>query len=246
MIKIIISGSGSRGNCTALRDTKTGKIIIMDCGVSPPPNIKYEDVLGVFITHNHSDHIHNLKDVRGKPVYGSEGELNIPKIRSALGNYENVTFVNTNQEYTLGPFTVTPYPAKHDTDAPVHYMITTNEDSVWYGCDSYDYSDDEIEAAMKCNKIMVDCNYDEEMMFSGKVYHKAYPESLKDRIVNNGHASNQYIYDRFKAVKKKLILCHMSRNYNCEEAVRKVFGKGVRLVDDDLCPGTLKDVSKRL
>lgn len=248
MISIIVAGSGSSGNCTVLKDNKTGKALVVDCGISPPPLLRFEDVVGVLITHSHNDHVHNIRELRGKPIYGTKEELTVDKVSKSLYNdYSNVTYVTSLSTYEIGPFTVTPYHADHDTPNPVHYKIETKDDSVWYGCDACSYDDDVVfAAATSCKKIMLECNYDEVLMEEDNHFIKSYSLALRDRIVNSGHASNQYIYNKFKSYKRKLILCHLSKNYNSIENIKKVFGKGVRVIDDNACPGVLKDVSERL
>ena len=232
---VTIYGSGSSGNMTIVKDKETGKCIVLDCGVHIPPMIKLEDVLGVFITHAHSDHTHCMSEWISKPIYGTLGELNNPKFIKFNYDFRYITPLNL---YQIGPFSVIPYPARHDTTDPVHYMVRTNNDSLWYGCDACAYNNQEYHAAITCNKIMVECNYDEDMVEKGIFKQREYPPSLVERIVDVGHASNQYIEKRFHDVKRKLILCHISRNCNEAKRIKKVFGKNIRMVYD--CPRRIK------
>lgn len=246
MILIQVAGTGSTGNCTVLRDSETRKALVVDCGISPPPLLRFEDVVGVLITHSHNDHVHNIRELRNKPIYGTKEELDTPKIQKSLYNdFSNVTYVTSLSKYEIGPFTVTPYPADHDTPNPVHYKIETKDDSVWCGCDACNYDNDVVfAAATSCNKIMVESNYDADLIEQDQFRVSSYPIGLRDRIVNSGHASNTYIAERFKDYKERLILIHVSMNYNSDECIAKAFGNGVSVIDNGLCPGVLSDVCK--
>ena len=208
-MKIRTYASGSSGNCTIVKEN--GRCLILDCGVCPPPLLHYETIDGVLITHNHSDHIHNVMDYRTKQVYGTYEEL-------SSKNIPCVNYVKPNHVYQVGIFLIIPFKAVHDTPNPVHYLIISpSGDSFWYGCDTSVYNDMEYIASCTCKHIMVDCNYDER--------HMTYESKLKDRVMSIGHCSNQYIYSKYKRYKQKLILGHISNMNNSEEYIKDVFGK---------------------
>lgn len=234
MIRIEVIATGSSGNCTLLTDSNTGKILVMDCGVPAPPRLKYEKIAGVCITHSHSDHVHNLFDYKMKDVYGTEEELTSPRV-SKIG-LQKPHYIKSCEQFRVGPFNVTSYPAYHDTPNPVHYLISTEDDMIWYGCDAYKYDEMTIGTASCCRKILLDCNYDEGLMDEDEFKIRSYSGELKERIIFNGHASNQYIRKAFNDVKDKLVLLHTSENYNDKEAIQKVFGKRARIITRENCP----------
>ena len=76
--------SGSSGNCTYIGGGEGG--ILIDAGVSAKRiatalcdrGIDLSSIQGIFVTHEHSDHISGLRVLANRnkiPVYGSDGTI---------------------------------------------------------------------------------------------------------------------------------------------------------------------------
>ncbi len=247
-LEITIVNSGSDGNSTLIRDLDTKKVLVMDAGVHAPPGLKYEDVVGVCITHCHNDHVRYIYEYRTKTIYGTEEELTSNKVLRKFEMYNedpdlyplpNDMITKEYPECRAGPFTIKTIPADHDTEAPVHYIISNGKTSFFYGCDSstFDTESPTWNAICACDAIMVDCNYSEHSMLTDEGVKQAYTDELKKRIMSSGHASNEYIRKTFGCVVNKLILGHLSINYNSKFKARFVFnGTKATVVDRKECP----------
>ena len=223
-LKLTIRGSGSSGNSTTLTDLKTGKSIVLDAGVKPAKKFISDNILAVFLTHRHSDHCCYVSAYAGKPILGSPIEFG--KSVTPITNFETLVF---------GPFEIIALSANHDTEDPLHYFIKCRDMAVFYGCDAVtlpDYYDKYFELA---DVIMIDANYDSVLMQEDT----SYPEDLKLRIVNKGHASTQYIRKRMKKYEYKLVLCHLSMNYNTPELAEEKISNCIAAVDKTRCPTTI-------
>ncbi|MBQ9436781.1 MAG: MBL fold metallo-hydrolase, partial [Lachnospiraceae bacterium] len=81
-MRICPIGSGSSGNCTYIGSDTTH--ILIDAGLSckritegvQALGLSMTDISGIFITHEHSDHVKALPLISKKygiPIYGTEG-----------------------------------------------------------------------------------------------------------------------------------------------------------------------------
>ena len=247
-LEITIVNSGSDGNSTLIRDVDTQKVLVMDVGVHAPPGLKYEDVVGVCITHCHNDHIRYIHEYRTKTIFGTHEELTNNKVLRKFEMYAddpdlytlpNDMITEECLECRVGPFTIKTIPANHDTDAPVHFIVSNGTTSFFYGCDSsvYDTESPTWDAICACDAIMVDCNYSEHSMLTDDGVKQAYSDELKKRIMSSGHASNEYIRKTFDKVVDKMILGHLSINYNTTFKTRYIFsGTKAKVVDRRECP----------
>lgn len=236
-LQILIKGSGSDGNCTIIKDLKTNQAIAIDAGVKPPKG----KLLGVFITHCHSDHVSKIHSF-DCTIYGPLKELNdgrVLKQYDMIHNSPRFIYIEDYDEWEVGPFTVYCIPSNHDTVHPVHYIIKCRDMTVFYGCDSVSYPDEYDEIFDQCDLIMVDSNYDNLM-----INESDYPDELKLRITKSGHASNQYIKKRFWKYRTKLVLYHISSNNNMTSVMDEMFTEAVAVVSKDRCPFIIKYVRR--
>ncbi|MCM1149431.1 MAG: MBL fold metallo-hydrolase [Butyricicoccus sp.] len=216
--------SGSTGNCALV--SSSGGNILIDAGISMKrirenlsrSGLAPEDLAGILMTHEHSDHISGLAMLtkhHSVPVY-APGTL-AGNLRRAVPGVENCLRVfEAGRPFELGGMTVTAFHTSHDTDESVGYRIE-------YGCALGFATDmgcvtDEVEnALLGCGAVLIEANHDRGMLARGP-----YPPHLKHRILSPwGHLSNddcaRLAVKLADAGAKYIVLGHLSRENNTPE-----------------------------
>ena len=227
--------SGSAGNCTLVVSDKSK--ILIDCGISAKRavsslaefGIKPEELDGVFVTHEHSDHIKGLKRLMsayGVRIYGSEGTLgNLAK--AAKDEYFNfagadlMNAVSADRYVSIGDMRITPFKIWHDTAAPCAYRIDTDAASVCVLTDCGHYDDYIRDHMLGLDALLLEANHDRTMLVNGP-----YPMMLKRRVMSStGHlcnnASGQLLSEIISPRLKQVFLGHLSKENNTPQTALK-------------------------
>lgn len=214
--------SSSEGNCTYIGSSKCG--ILIDAGVSCKKIIKalsdnsldISAVQGIFITHEHSDHIKGLKVLTshyGIPVFAQGLNAEYLVKENQIGSLAEVNIVEDKTE--LSGFEVKAFSTPHDTRQSCGYRITTPDNKVISICTDLGNVTDEVhENLLGSELVLLEANYDYNMLRNGP-----YPYPLKKRISSaNGHLDNKdSARELLKLVENgttRLILGHLSRHNN--------------------------------
>ena len=186
--------SGSRGNCTLVRDGETE--ILIDCGKSLRALTRSLSALGtspdrisaIFVTHEHSDHTSALDALTSKyriPVHIDSA------CAPCLFRSENVAAVAVCHDGDLtvraGSLTVSSFPLPHDSASCVGYVVRSDDGDVFgVATDMGRVTERTVAELSVCRRVMVEANHDVEMLAEGP-----YPPMLKRRILSpRGHLSN--------------------------------------------------------
>lgn len=224
--------SGSSGNCLLV--SAGGKHLLVDAGVScrrvtaalAQLNISPEDVCGVLVTHEHSDHISGLPTLTKKlrlPVYTSPGTA------QALWYAQDVLHpVEPGAGFEAGPFAVETFPTSHDAAEPMGFRISCAGRAAAVATDLGYVSDDVLDGVLGCDLVVCETNHDVEMLRSGP-----YPYPLKRRILGDrGHLSNEVgaalalrCVDRGA---RTVILAHLSAQNNTPALALRAVGTMLR------------------
>ena len=219
--------SGSSGNCIYAGTDRTH--ILVDAGISnrrielglKELGLKAEEVDGICLTHEHSDHIAGLSMYLKKhpvPVYATEGTLN--QIRKALSvpyAEEFLIPIEADRPFSVGDMEVTPFAISHDAAEPVAYRISGGESQVAVATDLGTYTPYVVQHLQNLNAILLESNHDIHMLETGP-----YPYYLKQRILGDqGHLCNEnagrllseILNDRMTHV----LLGHISKENNYPE-----------------------------
>ena len=215
--------SSSSGNSTFIGSAKTG--ILIDAGVSAKRlkqalidrEIDPASIGGIFITHEHSDHIKGMRILASTfriPVYGSEGTI------TALEEIGQLTAkfpyeVIGSQGVALGDIFVKPFATPHDAAESYGYQITFPDgQKAAVATDTGHISDEIAKNFSGCQLVMLESNHDVAMLQNGP-----YPYHLKRRILSpQGHLSNadcaKTAVELIKKGTTRFFLGHLSEENN--------------------------------
>lgn len=235
--------SSSKGNCTYIGSTAEG--ILIDCGVTYKrlcaamelSGLSLGAVKGIFITHEHSDHIKGLAVTTkrtGIPVFANSTMLDILFDKDCIFSKAR----DINGSVKLGEMTVTPFPTSHDAACPCGYRVDFDDGECCCTCTDLGVVTKEVRAALKgANAVLLEANYDEKMLREGD-----YPAELKQRILSEiGHLSNsdsgRLAAELVSEGTSRIILAHLSQENNtpkkAEAAVKKILTESGFVKDKD-------------
>lgn len=217
--------SGSKGNCTFVE--MDGRKILIDAGISAR-RIKQElrdmgqdieDIEGVFITHEHSDHIKGVATLAKKyhlPIYTR------PATFRSMSCYKELPMDCIRlivDRVRLERISVRAFSIPHDAADPVGYVIQGSSRCIV--ATDMGVVDSSLQAMLEGAQVMVlEFNHDEFML-----KHGTYPYQLKQRIAGKyGHLSNAAaarVVADLKQPPKKLLLAHLSEANNEPELALK-------------------------
>jgi len=221
-------GSGSSGNCYFIGNASNG--LLIDAGIGVRTIRKYlrnlgldfENIWGVFVTHDHADHIKAVGLIGEKhrvPIYSTrkvhEGIQRSYCVTEKL--YSSKKYIEKGETIQVGEFKITAFPVSHDATDNVGYTIEYKEKRFTFATD-LGYISEEVAAHLKLADFMVlEANYDEQMLHQGP-----YPIYLKKRIAaETGHLSNDqtgfYLAQNYNERMKHIFLCHLSGENNMPE-----------------------------
>lgn len=229
--------SGSNGNCYYI--SNHNEAVLIDAGISCREiekrlqrlGLSMQKVKGVFVSHEHSDHI------KGIPALAKKYQLPVfitPATLFRTGFILEKHLVNSftaSEPVTIGDLTIAAFPKAHDASDPHSFMVECNGTKVGVFTDIGTPCRNVINYFKKCNAAFLEANYDDVMLDAG-----TYPYYLKRRIKGgNGHLSNKQALEVFKAHKPAcmthLFLSHLSGNNNCPDLVKSLFEKHADGVD---------------
>ncbi len=235
--------SGSSGNCIYAGSDTTH--ILVDVGISGKKTVqgleklgvKPEDLDGIFITHEHADHINGLGVMARKygiPVYGTKGTLDAIRRTSSLGKIDESLFqeIEADTKITVKDMTLNPMRISHDAAEPVAYRIIHGKKKIGIVTDLGCYNDYTVECLKGMDALLIEANHDVNMLQVGP-----YPYYLKQRILGKrGHLSNELsgqllgriLNDHMQTV----ILGHLSRDNNLPELAYETVRVEIAMADN--------------
>lgn len=234
MARIYPLFSSSKGNSTFIGTEKGG--ILIDCGVSfkrlkaamELNNIPLSAVCGVFITHEHSDHVSGLKMLTkntGVTVYGQKRTLQRLYDDGKIAVTSRIVDIS-RKTIECGGNEISCFNTPHDTIQSCGYRIHTEDDKFCAVCTDLGNVTEEVDKNLRdCRLVLLEANYDENMLRKGP-----YPLYLKERILSaNGHLSNDDCGVQTAKLLAQgtthIILGHLSQDNNTPElAYRTVSG----------------------
>ena len=246
-LRFISLASGSSGNCYYIGTASFG--ILIDAGIGSRTikkrfkeiGIPFEHIHAVFVTHDHIDHIKAVGTLGEKyhiPIYSTS------KVHEGINCSYAVTqklfsskkIIEKNQTVRIRDFEIEAFEVSHDASDSVGYTIYYKGKRFTVATDLGYICESAAAHIRKANYLVVETNYDEEMLDSGH-----YPAHLKKRISGlYGHMNNidtaDFLARNYHDGLNHIYLCHLSRDNNTPkkamEAVCNHLGKiGVNVGD---------------
>jgi phosphoribosyl 1,2-cyclic phosphodiesterase len=217
--------SGSSGNCIYIGSEDTH--LLIDAGISKKRvekglesiSLKGEDIAGILVTHEHSDHIQGLGVFSRKynvPIYATAGTIKGIERSSSLGKMPEglITSICADEAFTIGTIKIDPFTIPHDANEPVGYRLESDGKAVAVATDLGVYDDYIISKLQNLDALLIEANHDTHMLEVG-----AYPYQLKRRILSEkGHLSNEtsgrLLCSIIHKGLKNIILGHLSKDNN--------------------------------
>ena len=236
MFECVTLASGSTGNCVFFREGKSAFLI--DAGISMKKissflsclDLSLEQLEGIFITHEHSDHTKALATISKRcavPIY-----VTLPTAREiyqamfqkndedACRRFRNnVRIIEAGVCYPAGELGITAFNLPHDSAACVGYSVSDDFGNKLLGlaADMGHITTKAVNALTGSRNVIIESNHDLEMLKNS-----SYPPFLKERISSDyGHLNNsdcsrlaEYLV---KNNTQNICLYHLSEENNLPE-----------------------------
>lgn len=231
-MKISILGSGSGGNSTFIE--VDGIKFLIDAGFSGKKiearlkeiNENLENINGILITHEHSDHIQGAGILSRKydiPIYITKESYSVCATKLGKLEEKNLNFIDNEIFLLKDKVKVLPVDVMHDAKRTVGFRIEGIKSGKVLGISTdIGYIDNRVrELFRNVNIMIIESNYDYRMLMECN-----YPWELKDRVKSrNGHLSNndaaKFVCENYNEDLKKVYLAHVSKDSNNFETVSR-------------------------
>lgn len=236
--------SGSSGNCIYVGSDHTH--LLVDTGISKKKidaglkelDIKGDELKGILITHEHSDHIQGLGVFSRKyeiPIYATPGTIAGIQSYGPLGKMPEglLNPIQVDESFTLGDITIDPFRISHDANEPSGYRMNCGDKSIAVATDLGIYDEYTVEKLQNLDAVLLEANHDIHMLEVG-----SYPYYLKRRVMGDkGHLSNELsgrlLCDILHDNLKHIVLGHLSKENNYAKLAYETVKLEVTLGDND-------------
>ena len=224
-LRFLSLASGSSGNCYFLGNDEYG--ILIDAGIGiksikkglKDNGLAFENIIALFITHDHADHIKSAGVIGEKyyiPVYSTEDiHVGMNKNYSMTEKiYSSKKLIQKQETLNLRELNITAFEVPHDGSDNVGYSIEYKGIKFVFATDLGHIPEAVAQYLSEANYLVLEANYDDEMLQNGR-----YSPYLKQRVSGDiGHMSNhdtaEYIATNYHDRLKFVFLCHLSQHNN--------------------------------
>ena len=178
-MRFVSIASGSSGNCTYIGTDHTH--LLVDAGISckridtgvQELGIKPDELAGVLITHEHSDHISGIRGFFEKSIMCRfmAQKRRLRQLSAWMSKKEIdpdlYRPVRADEQIVVGDFTVTPFSNSHDAANPVGYRAEADGHAVGVVTDLGVYSQYTINHLLGLDAVLLEANHDVHMLEAG-------------------------------------------------------------------------------
>ncbi len=230
-LRIVVLGSGSAGNCTALVCPEG--ILLMDCGFSPKETrrrlalagLDHTQVRAVVLTHPDGDHLHGgwarvLGGLTGPTLHVAS--RHVSSVR--YSGFNGASIKEHHDEFLEGGLHFHSLRMPHDSLGSCAFRIQRGDTRLGYATDIGRPSTELVEHLRGCTVVCLESNYCPQMQRdSGR------PPFLIDRIMGGrGHLSNHQALEIARLLHRssplqRLVLLHLSQQCNHPDVVQRLY-----------------------
>ncbi|PIN92981.1 MBL fold metallo-hydrolase [Candidatus Pacearchaeota archaeon CG10_big_fil_rev_8_21_14_0_10_35_13] len=227
--------SGSSGNSFYVGNSKTGVGILIDAGINCKTfeermksiNRSPLSIKGIFITHEHTDHIKGADVISRKygiPVYATKKTFDDRFI--AIEERQEV--IKNDETINVGGMMIETFKKNHGASDPVSFNIQTNDKKISVITDVGKACDNIHDNINESDLLCIEANHDPDMLIEGK-----YPWFLKKWILSDtGHLSNKQsalaVLEHARPKMKRIVLSHLSAHNNTPEVAMETYKKLIK------------------
>ncbi len=257
-VALTILGSGSSGNC-AYVETDEARILV-DAGFSARQIRQRlatigrtpENLTGILITHEHSDHICGLLALAQKlklPVYCNRAtqEATLWTFQAKWDSKKSLALngldgrevkakldwrlFQTGDTFELNDVLVETFSIPHDAQDPVGFLLRAQGANIGFATDLGHVTKVVIDRIRTANVLVLEANHDVKLLQECP----RRPWSLKQRILGrHGHLSNEAAADAVEQIMSadlgNLYLGHLSRECNRPELAHRVVNERLQRI----------------
>jgi phosphoribosyl 1,2-cyclic phosphodiesterase len=227
-LQVTILASGSSGNITLLETERTR--LLIDAGLGKRETLArlaavgkdVENIDGILITHEHSDHCSGLPQMLGMwktPLYVTGPTLEalhrvLPeRLEKRLRGVETI---RPGQGFSVGDIHVHPFQIEHDAADPIGFTFQIDGVKVAIVTDLGKLTELVKVRLRGADCLILESNHEPDMLKCGP-----YPWVVKQRVMSNrGHLSNHAVSeyfadaDGFDGRAQYIVLAHLSQENN--------------------------------
>lgn len=190
MFKFCNLYSGSSGNCSFVETDNTK--LLVDCGVSSKKleealnsiDVKIDEINGILITHEHSDHVKGLATICKKyniPVYANNATFT--NIKQNISDDIKIKF-KSNEKFEIGDIKVFPFSIPHDAADPCGFNLFYDNKKMTVATDIGHMDNKLLHKLDESDFLLLESNYEPDMLKCSR-----YPYMLKKRILGPNRSS---------------------------------------------------------
>ena len=233
MLRFRSLASGSSGNATLIEasDGLHRTRVLVDCGLGlrqliarlAVEGIDPADLDGIFITHEHGDHIGcapMLVARYGVPLWTSAGTA---QYAAFAGLESALNLVRDGQVFAIGGIQFHPFTVPHDAREPLQLRCTDGDRVLGLMTDIGHVTGHALAALAGCHALVLESNHDVELLAQSR-----YPDFLKRRVGGqHGHLSNVQAAAALGALRhdrlNTVVAAHLSERNNRPDLVSRAF-----------------------
>ena len=233
MLRFRSLASGSSGNATLIEasDGLHRTRVLVDCGLGlrqlmarlAVEGIGPADLDGIFITHEHGDHIGcapMLVARYGVPLWTSAGTA---QYAAFAGLESALNLVRDGQLFAIGGIQFHPFTVPHDAREPLQLRCTDGDRVLGLMTDIGHVTGHALAALAGCHALVLESNHDGELLAQSR-----YPDFLKRRVGGqHGHLSNVQAAAALGALRhdrlNTVVAAHLSERNNRPDLVSRAF-----------------------
>ena len=233
-MRIVTFASGSTGNCGLISDGEAN--ILIDAGISMRRTVSAlnelglspQDLCGVLITHEHSDHISGLSMLAKHHDISIYAPAQLCEVLAAMKPElkNRLIAIPVNEAFGMGGIEVKAFRTPHDAKFSVGYRFEGSSVAA-FATDTGSITDELVCGLEGARLALIEANHDLEMLRNGP-----YPYFLKRRILSeNGHLSNEDCAKLALHLAKSgawdIIVGHLSRENNTPQLAFNTVSAGL-------------------